>query len=53
MWFDYGGKDRTTDRVSANVRFRTVNNVDYLWFAGQDNGFMIVKFTKPLSQLLP
>jgi hypothetical protein len=54
MWFDYGkGKDRTTDRVSANVRFRTIGNDNYLWFAGQDNGFMIVKFTKPLSQLLP
>ena len=53
LWNDYGGKNRTTDRVSANVRFRTVNGVDYLWFAGQDNGFMIVKFTKPLSQLLP
>ena len=53
MWFDYGGADRTTDRVSANVRYRNVGGVDYLWFAGQDNGFMIVKFKKPLSQLLP
>ncbi len=53
MWYDYGGKDRTTDRVSAHVRFRTVGNENYLWFAGQDNGFMIVRFTKPLSQLLP
>ena len=53
LWTDYGGKDRTTDRVSANVRFRTIGSENYLWFAGQDNGFMIVKFTKPLSQLLP
>ena len=53
MWFDYGGKDRTTDRVSANVRFRTIGSENYLWFAGQDNGFMIVRFTKPMSQLLP
>jgi hypothetical protein len=53
LWNDYGGKDRTTDRVSANVRFRTIGSDNYLWFAGQDNGFMIVKFTKPLSQLLP
>jgi hypothetical protein len=53
LWNDYAGKARTTDRISANVRFRTVNGVDYLWFVGQDNGFMIVKFKKPLSQLLP
>ena len=53
LWNDYAGKDRTTDRVSANVRFRNVGGVDYLWFVGQDNGFMVVKFTKPLSQLLP
>jgi hypothetical protein len=53
MWNDYGGKDRTTDRVSANVRLRTIGSDTYLWFAGQDNGFMVVKFTKPLSQLLP
>ena len=53
MWFDYGGKDRTTDRVSANVRFRTIGSENYLWFAGQDNGFMIVRFTKPMAQLLP
>jgi len=53
LWNDYQGKNRTIDRVSANVRYRTVGGVDYLWFAGQDNGFMIVKFTKPLSQLLP
>jgi len=53
LWFDYGGKDRTTDRVSANVRFRTIGSENYLWFAGQDNGFMIARFTKPMSQLLP
>ena len=53
LWNDYGGKDRTTDRVSANVRFRTIGNENYLWFVGQDNGFMIVRFTKPMSQLLP
>ena len=53
LWNDYGGKTRTTDRVSANVRLRTIGTENYLWFAGQDNGFMIVKFTKPLSQLLP
>lgn len=53
MWNDYGGQDRTTDRVSAHVRFRTVGNENYLWFAGQDNGFMVVRFTKPLSTLLP
>jgi hypothetical protein len=32
---------------------RTIGNDNYLWFAGQDNGLMIVKFTKPLSELLP
>jgi hypothetical protein len=53
LWFDFGGKDRTADRVSANVRLRTIGNETYLWFAGQDNGFMVVRFTKPLSQLLP
>jgi len=53
LWNDYGGKNRTTDRVSANVRFRAIGNDNYLWFAGKDNGFMIVKFTKPMSQLLP
>ena len=53
MWNDYGGADRTTDRVSAHVRFRTVGTENYLWFAGQDNGFMVVRFTKPLSELLP
>ena len=53
MWNDYGGGDRTTDRVSAHVRFRTVGSETHLWFAGQDNGFMVVRFTKPLSQLLP
>ncbi len=53
LWFDYGGKDRTTDRVSAHVRFRQVGTENYLWFAGQDNGFMVVRFTKPMSQLLP
>ena len=53
LYNDFGGKDRTTDRVSANVRFRSVGGVDYLWFVGQDNGFMVVKFSKPLSQLLP
>ena len=53
LWNDYTGKARTTDRISANVRFRSINGVDYLWFVGQDNGFMIAKFTKPLSQLLP
>jgi len=53
LWNDYAGKDRTTDRVSANVRFRTIGSENYLWFAGQDNGFMIVRFTKPMAQLLP
>jgi len=53
LWNDYGGKDRTTDRVSAHVRFRTVGNETHLWFVGQDNGFMIVRFTKPMSELLP
>jgi hypothetical protein len=53
LWFDYGGKDRTTDRVSAHVRFRNIGSDNYLWFVGQDNGFMVVKFTKPMSELLP
>ena len=53
LWNDFGGADRMTDRVSAHVRFRTVGSDNYLWFAGQDNGFMVVRFTKPLSQLLP
>jgi len=35
------------------VRFRNIGSENYLWFAGQDNGFMIARFTKPMSQLLP
>ncbi|MGZ6123619.1 MAG: LVIVD repeat-containing protein [Myxococcales bacterium] len=53
LWYDYGGKNRTTDRVSAHVRFRNIGSENYLWFVGQDNGFMIVRFTKPMTELLP
>jgi len=52
VWNDYGGKDRTTDRVGSNIRFNTVNGETQLWFIGQDNGFQIVRFTKPISELL-
>jgi hypothetical protein len=52
LWNDYGGKDRTTDRVGSNIRFRTVGGETHLWFIGQDNGFMIAKFTRPLAELL-
>jgi hypothetical protein len=52
VWNDYGGKDRTTDRVGSNIRFHTYNGENHLWFIGQDNGFMVVKFTKPFSELL-
>jgi hypothetical protein len=52
LWNDYGGKIRTTDRVGSNIRFNTVNGETHLWFIGQDNGFMIAKFTKPLAELL-
>jgi hypothetical protein len=53
MYNDYGGMDRTTDRVSAMSRLITVGSDTYIWFAGQDNGFMVVRFKVPLSQLMP
>jgi len=37
------GGDRTTDQTPSNVRFRTDRNE--IWFASQDNGFQILKFT--------
>jgi hypothetical protein len=52
VYNDYGGKDRTTDRVGSNIRFTTHNGENHLWFIGQDGGFMVVKFTKPFSDLL-
>ena len=46
------GKDRTTDRVGSNIRFNTVGAETHLWFIGQDNGFQVAKFTRPMSELL-
>jgi len=56
MWFDYSGPqtlaprttrggDRTTDRVDTQLRFLRRRGTTYLWFASQDGGFQIVKFT--------
>ena len=57
LWADYGGdsgitRDRTTDRVQTQMRFRMHNGEWHIWFVGQDNGFQIVRFTKPLRELL-
>jgi hypothetical protein len=58
LWADYGGDsgitnpDRTTDRVQTNMRFRKHKGELHIWFVGQDNGFQIVRFMRPLHELL-
>jgi hypothetical protein len=57
LWADYGGdvgmpRTRTTDRVQTKMRFREHNGELHIWFVGQDNGFQIVRFTKPIGELL-
>ena len=52
LWADYGGRDRTTDRVQTKFRFRKHKGETHLWFVGQDNGFQIVRFTKSMHELL-
>lgn len=52
VWNDYRGNDRTTDRVGSRVRFYKHRGETQLWFSAQDNGLQIVRFTKPVGQLL-
>jgi hypothetical protein len=52
LWGDYSGLDRTTDRVQTQMRFVNYRGETHIWFVGQDNGFQIVRFTKPLRDLL-
>jgi hypothetical protein len=52
IWNDYGGGDRTTDRVQTNMRFNKYKGELHIWFASQDNGFQIVRFTKSMRELL-
>ena len=52
LWEDYGGQDRTTDRVQTQVRFRKYKGEMHIWLTGQDNGFQIVRFTRPMHELL-
>jgi len=48
LWADYGGRDRTTDRVQTQIRFRKNKGELHIWFNSQDGGFQIVKFTNAL-----
>jgi hypothetical protein len=48
IWADYGGRDRTTDRVQTQIRFRKHEGELHIWFTSQDNGFQIVRFTNEL-----
>ncbi len=41
---------RTADWASSDPRFRLDRNE--IWFTTQDNGFQIVRFTRPLDELL-
>jgi hypothetical protein len=52
MWSDYKGRDRTTDRVQTNMRFVKYRGETHIQFVSQDGGFQIVRFTKPLRELL-
>ena len=46
------GADRTVDHTPTQVRWRKHKGETHLWFASQDNGFQIVRFTKPMHELL-
>jgi len=46
------GRDRTVDHTPTQIRWRKHKGEMHLWFASQDNGFQIVRFTRPLHELL-
>ncbi len=46
------GADRTVDHTPTQIRWRKHKGETHLWFASQDNGFQIVKFTKSKRELL-
>jgi hypothetical protein len=43
---------RTADWASSNTRFVKVRGEDQLWITSQDNGFQVLRFTKPIHELL-
>jgi hypothetical protein len=43
---------RTADWASSNTRFVNVRGEEQLWITSQDNGFQVLRFTKPIRQLL-
>jgi hypothetical protein len=46
------GADRTVDHTPTQIRWRKHKGETHLWFASQDNGFQIVRFTKSMRELL-
>jgi hypothetical protein len=46
------GVDRKVEHTASRVRFRKHKGDMHLWFAGADNAFQIVRFTKPMHELL-
>ena len=46
------GADRTVDHTPTQIRWRKHKGETHLWFASQDNGFQIVRFTKSMHELL-
>ena len=44
-------RDRTVEHTASRVRFRKYKGDTQIWFAGADNGFQIVRFTKPMHEL--
>jgi hypothetical protein len=42
------GADRTVDHTPTQIRWRKHEGEIHLWFASQDNGFQIVRFTNGL-----
>jgi hypothetical protein len=52
------GVDRTVDRLAGYPRFVNVPANEehgrelHLWIVSEDNGFQIVRFTKPIHELL-
>jgi hypothetical protein len=45
-------RDRTVEHTASRVRFRHYQGDTQIWFTGADNGFQIVRFTKPMHELL-
>jgi hypothetical protein len=44
--------DRTVDFAPTDIRWRKHKGETHLWFSSSDNGFQIVRFTKPRHELL-